>query len=760
LAELAKLPFCHRATLAPLNRQEIGALLAQEVGGPLASALASFVHQRTEGNPLFVVEAMRLLHRVGSADHAINVLEQGLPGAVGVLIGAGVTALPEPCRDLLTTAALLGLETPLPPLCRAAGLDEDQALKTLVPALNRGLVETSAPDRLRFTHELVQRAVIARLLPAERRRLHQRCGEALEELSEEGHPTEVARLAHHFAQAGSEARTKAVRYLKEAGLTAFAAHAYESALEDFQQARVLHSAQDREGAELKLLEARALVVLEKQREAAALIQEAFEILFRFGENTRAVDALLFPYSYIGRDPHITLGPARERALDLVPAESVKAGRLLAFLAMNYKFESYHRAIDVLERSLKIARAHGDRSLELTAIHCRSHVHHHCLHHARCVEDARTGWKLAHELGDLPTELQLGGLLATRLIASGDRRQSERVLELLRPTVDRLGPDYWTLFYWEARAFSAVTSGAWDELRAVVEQTPFRGIDRMEQQAVAATTTQDQSEWLARYIASSTHIRERSCDTAAELPNMVLTLASHSFLSACPSHLDQVRAWGREALARRQSAPLDRFRARLALCLEALMRGDRDALDAAFGGELVECGRRLCWSALVVDRCRGLFAGALGRVEDARAYYEAALRYCDEGGFRPELGRTCLDYARLLLSRDAPERARTLVARGRQIAGELGMPRLQHGLDELARQLDTSSPRESLTAREREVLTLVAAGKSNREIGAELFISYHTVVNHLRHMYQKTGAHSRVDLVRYALRKGYGTHEAQ
>jgi two-component system NarL family response regulator len=62
----------------------------------------------------------------------------------------------------------------------------------------------------------------------------------------------------------------------------------------------------------------------------------------------------------------------------------------------------------------------------------------------------------------------------------------------------------------------------------------------------------------------------------------------------------------------------------------------------------------------------------------------------------------------------------------------------------------SSPR--LTARELEVLTLVAQGLNNRTIGKRLFISENTVKNHVRNILEKLQLHSRMDAVMYAVRE--------
>ena len=56
----------------------------------------------------------------------------------------------------------------------------------------------------------------------------------------------------------------------------------------------------------------------------------------------------------------------------------------------------------------------------------------------------------------------------------------------------------------------------------------------------------------------------------------------------------------------------------------------------------------------------------------------------------------------------------------------------------------------LTRREYEVLTLVADGRSNREIGAALFISDRTVARHLTNIYNKIGVTSRTQAARYAI----------
>lgn len=61
--------------------------------------------------------------------------------------------------------------------------------------------------------------------------------------------------------------------------------------------------------------------------------------------------------------------------------------------------------------------------------------------------------------------------------------------------------------------------------------------------------------------------------------------------------------------------------------------------------------------------------------------------------------------------------------------------------------------DSLTHRERQVLELIAAGKNNAYIGETLFISTHTVKNHIDHIRQKVGIRSRNELIAWSWEKG-------
>jgi DNA-binding NarL/FixJ family response regulator len=75
------------------------------------------------------------------------------------------------------------------------------------------------------------------------------------------------------------------------------------------------------------------------------------------------------------------------------------------------------------------------------------------------------------------------------------------------------------------------------------------------------------------------------------------------------------------------------------------------------------------------------------------------------------------------------------------------------IDAAAAPAEGLTPPEGLTPREAEVLAHIAAGESNAEIAAALFVSEATVKTHINHIFSKTGLRDRAQLVGYAFRTG-------
>jgi DNA-binding CsgD family transcriptional regulator len=181
----------------------------------------------------------------------------------------------------------------------------------------------------------------------------------------------------------------------------------------------------------------------------------------------------------------------------------------------------------------------------------------------------------------------------------------------------------------------------------------------------------------------------------------------------------------------------------------------------YAAHCVVPGGGIVWSGSV-ERRLGLLAATLGRWNETAGHFEREIALCTRVRARPALAHAQYDYAAMLImaaqheddGRHADERsrdvhqARGLLAEALATARELGMNRLVAAAEALAASLSTSRPStrpsfpDGLTAREVEVLRLLAVGRTNSEIAAQLVLSVRTVERHIETIYEKIGAHGR------------------
>ena len=160
----------------------------------------------------------------------------------------------------------------------------------------------------------------------------------------------------------------------------------------------------------------------------------------------------------------------------------------------------------------------------------------------------------------------------------------------------------------------------------------------------------------------------------------------------------------------------------------------------------------------VERVKGLLAGTLGDLDAVVAHFQSASEFCRKTGHRPELAWSTYNHARVLAQRhDAGdvERAVTILEDGISLATELGMTPLVASALALQAQLVPGPETRpvypgGLTQREVEVLTLLAQGRTNREIAANLVLSERTVQRHISNIYTKINARNRADATTFAL----------
>ncbi len=185
----------------------------------------------------------------------------------------------------------------------------------------------------------------------------------------------------------------------------------------------------------------------------------------------------------------------------------------------------------------------------------------------------------------------------------------------------------------------------------------------------------------------------------------------------------------------------------------LAAGDIEAARVAFD-ELAKVAAKIDAPLL-----RALAAYASGSVCLAEAKATAALG---------DLRRAYTGWCELAMPYEAA-RTRVLIglacqALGDQDSAEWELDAARTAFDQLGAQPDLTrmaelvgtagrTPANTVTARECEVLRLVAQGKSNREIGSKLFISEHTVARHLQNIFAKLGLSSRAAATAYAYEHG-------
>jgi DNA-binding CsgD family transcriptional regulator/tetratricopeptide (TPR) repeat protein len=794
LAELVRERVSDRIVLRGLTQDEVARFIELTADVSPPPELAHAVYRQTEGNPLFVVELVRLLAAEGRLrEEGAGPWRLTIPESVHQVIGRRLDRLSADCNAALTLAAVIGREFSLLALEAAGELQGDALLDALEEAEAARVVAvvSDAPGRYAFTHPLIRETLYSQVLTSRRVRLHRRVGVALERLYAADPEPHLAELAHHFFQAAPGGDVaKAIGYARRAGDRAMSLVAYEEAARLYDSAlQALTLREPDEAARCELL----LSLGEAQTRAGetAAARETFERTAHLAESlglaTLQARAALGYGGYRGQPGLVDTAfvALAEKALaslggtedgrdagTLSTTDQALRARLLARLAMELYFAfDYDRCAALSGEAVATARRTGDTATLAAALVGRHYATHTPDNLAERLAITAELIGLAEAAGDREVALQGYYLRVIDALEAGDIAAVDGALA----AHGRLAAEVrQPLYGWRTdldRAMQATLEGRFGEGLGLAQRA-FAVASRA-QLANALPAYGVQMLLLALLTGGDLAALEPGWRGFAErFPRMPSYRAGLMVL---------LLAQGREEEAREQfeiaaaagftDIPRDDNMLPALSCLAEVCRYLGDAPRAAV---LYELSRPYADRVVVVNSatgCRGAFAmyvgllaATLGRWDAAEAHFADALAIDERLRARPYVVLTHLHRAETLLRRDRPgdaARAEALLRQVRVSARELGMTPALEWATRLIEAGRASAPTgrvplafpDGLTGREVDVLRLLAAGRTNREIAGELVLSTRTVDHHIASIYRKINARRRADAAAYAQRMG-------
>lgn len=311
----------------------------------------------------------------------------------------------------------------------------------------------SPPDaNCTFKHTLIQDTAYETLLRSTRQQYHQRAAVSLEGRFPDMVESEPELVAHHYTEAGIH--EKSVPYWLVAGERALDSYAHEEALAHFQRGITSHgvplgvseSAEDAVTAALVYglgrAQAATLPRHEMQR-AHANFTRAFEYYGSVGDTAHIVANAEFPFPLLSENA-IHPGELINRALELVPGDSLQSGRLHSFHGNVQVMAdgNYQGARESLDRALAIARREINVDLEMRSFNSLSQVELWHLHLEDSLKSSLMAIDLAVAASDIRTEVASRYWAGLASSALGDSEESSRqALAILEPA-QRLQDRYW------------------------------------------------------------------------------------------------------------------------------------------------------------------------------------------------------------------------------------------------------------------------------------------------------------------------------
>ncbi len=220
--------------LSSLDQLEVSKMAENMIGGKLQQELAGKLTAESRGNPLFVVESLRMLQehkglvqKNGEWRLAIN--ELGIPSRIKDIILRRLSRLENAQRRVLDAASVIGEEFDVDLLSTVLGYDCLDVLETLNLIARSTSIVLDAGDCYRFDHSRSREVLYDELSSSLRKGYHNRIAEKLERIKSTTLP--LSDLAYHYAQAGN--KDKAVKFSLAAGKDELAKWSNMQAIQHF-----------------------------------------------------------------------------------------------------------------------------------------------------------------------------------------------------------------------------------------------------------------------------------------------------------------------------------------------------------------------------------------------------------------------------------------------------------------------------------------------------------------------------------------------
>jgi len=733
LDELKRTSNCGAVIVGPLEPGALHQVVQAHLGVALPRPLLAEVHQASGGNPFFALEIVRTLGRSGISVEAGKPLP--VPDSLHDLVHARLLALPPECRDFLAAAAAharptISITEDASGVGRAVGLS---------PALDARVVETHG-DEIRFTHPLLAAGALETTAPDRRAQIHARLAELLEDpearawqlaASVTERDEEVAAaLEEAAAHARARGAPRPAALLLDRARELTPADLGTDAIRRGTEAAFLHfEAGDSRRAEEQLRElvaplsassgrARALVVLARIRlyEAPSEARELFlQVIEEAGddrptlaiahEGVAACSVWMFErWDDVLRHTELALSMADDLGDEALAAD-VLLSRLYAetLLGRATASETAKRAL-TLQHSAEVLRVMDQPLISLSE----------CWAWTDEFERSRSAaidlMARAHDHGDENARPWLLFLLAAAERLLGDL---ERACEHAREGQDAARQSGQPLLGWHNLALESL----------VLAQL---GREEATQQA-ATRAVEGQSNFVRLLVSEARAQLALGLGTPAEA------------LAALEPSLAFMKA---EGIVEPGAA---RFVVDHVEALIALGRLD-DAVEVLdwYEGN----ARRLERASALAScaRCRGLIAAQAGDLESALVAFDEALGWHLQVDVPLDRGRTLLALGaaqrRLKRRREARATLEEALAVFERIGAALWAERARSELKRISGRAATPG---ALTPAEERVASLVAEGKTNKEVAAALYLSDRTVEGHLARIFGKLGIRQRTEI---------------